>query len=253
MKKFITMIALVAAMFTVNTTVANAQMNYDEVNYKIHRTHTLEYMEKGDDAYRVGKYNEAMEAYKNARYHNKFKDGTIVPPSEIDRKMDRCADAMRREENMRRVEAIAASNRSVARPVAVAARPTAATNDANALCEVTRNGLTYTTTAANTGCSIVSVKSECDYTVVEMEFINTGSRATTISINKDTFLKDRINGVKYSLREVEGIGVNASPVESGESQVFRLYFNRISNSCSEVDVIEPGTSSWKFYHVPVRR
>lgn len=248
------MIALVAAMFTVNTTVANAQMNYNEVNYKIHRTHTLEYIEKGDDAFRMGRYNEAMEAYKSARYHNKYNDTTIVPMYEIDRKMDRCADAMRREETMRRIDAIAASNRSVARPTAVAARPAAATNDANALCEVTRNGLTYTTTAVNRGCSVVSVKSECDYTVVEMEFINTGNSATTISINRDTFLKDRCNGVKYSLRDVEGISVNVStPVESGESVVFRLYFNRISNSCSEVDVIEPGTSSWKFYHVAVRR
>ena len=238
------MAAIVAAMFTVNTTLANAQVKWgEETNYTIHKVHTFDYMEKGDDLFRIGKYTEAMEAYKNAREHNKYKGGTIISPYEIERKMDRCADAMRRSSRIV----------PVARPV-VAARPTAASNSAAAdLCEVSNNGLTYTTTTANRGCSILSVKSECDYTVVEMEFINTSSKATTISINKDTFLKDRNNNVKYSLRDVDGIGMNGTPIESGESQVFRLYFNRISSSSTEVDIIEPGTSSWKFYRVPVAR
>lgn len=244
MKKFIAMVALVAAMFTVNTTVANAQMNYDEVNYKIHRTHTLEYMEKGDDAFRMGRYNDAMEAYKSARYHNKFKDGTIVPSAEIDRKMDRCADAMRRQEAMRRVEAISV-NRPVARPAA------AVSSDANNLSEVTRNGLSYTTNSKC--CSILSVKAIADYTVVEMEFINSDNKATDIFINKDTFLKDRNSNVKYSLRDTEGINVDTKiSLSAGESQVFRLYFNRISNSCTEVDIVEPSTNGWKFYRVPVK-
>ncbi len=239
MKKFIAMVALVASMFTVNSTVANAQVKWgEEANYTIHKVHTMEYLEKGDDAYRMGHYQEAMNCYKSAREHNKYRDTTIVPVREIERKMERCADAMRREETMRRIESIAAANRP-----APAAQPAAARNDGNGLCNVNNNGLSYTTTTNNRGCSVLSVKSEADYTVVEMEFINTGNNATSINIGRDTFLKDRNSGTKYSLRDVEGIGIDTKiQVLSGESQVFRLYFNRIGSAWSEVDMVEPGTS-----------
>ncbi len=101
MKKLFAIAALVAAMFTVNVTEVNAQStldgkDYKAVNHAIHKVHVNDYMNKGDDEYRLGHYEAAMEAYKSAREHNNI-DENIVPNSVIDRKMDRCADAMRRD------------------------------------------------------------------------------------------------------------------------------------------------------------
>ena len=101
MKKFFAAVALVAAMFTVNVTEANAQSNLNwnnisAVNHRIHEVHVKDYLNKGDDEFRLGHYEEAMKAYKSAREHNNI-DENIVPNSVIDQKMDRCADAMRRD------------------------------------------------------------------------------------------------------------------------------------------------------------
>ncbi len=103
MKKFIAIAALAAAMFVGNVTEVNAQStldgkDYKAVNHAIHEVHVNDYMNKGDDEYRLGHYEAAMEAYKSARRHNNI-DETIVPNSVIDRKMDRCADAMRKEKS----------------------------------------------------------------------------------------------------------------------------------------------------------
>lgn len=101
MKKLFAIAALVAAMFTVNVTEVNAQStldgsDYKAVNHRIHEVHVKDYLNKGDDEFRLGHYEEAMKAYKSAREHNNI-DENIIPNSEIDRKMDRCADAMRRD------------------------------------------------------------------------------------------------------------------------------------------------------------
>lgn len=282
MKKFISMIALVATMLTTNATVANAQ-NYDDFNYRLAKSHTTEYIQKGDDAFRMGHYTQAMDEYKRARHYNEYKGRPVIPEHEIDRKMDRCADAMRRSSSLSRPEAArpAAARPVTPRPhhneeISDAAAAVAgvallggliaavassndnseapANNNVSTLVDVTCNGLSYTTTAANTGCSILSVKNEFDYTVVELEFINSARNSTTLRIDKNTYLKDRSNGEKLSLRDVEGISVKGSTrVDGGDSHVFRLYFDRISDRCSEVDLVESNSSSWKFYHVPVRR
>ena len=101
MKKLFAIAALVAAMFTVNVTEVNAQStldgsDYKAVNHRIHEVHVKDYLNKGDDEYRLGHYQAAMDAYKSAREHNNI-DENIVPNSVIDKKMDRCADAMRRD------------------------------------------------------------------------------------------------------------------------------------------------------------
>ena len=101
MKKLFAIAALVAAMFTVNVTEVNAQStldgsDYKAVNHRIHEVHVKDYLNKGDDEYRLGHYQAAMDAYKSAREHNNI-DENIVPNSLIDQKMDRCADAMRRD------------------------------------------------------------------------------------------------------------------------------------------------------------
>ena len=103
MKKLFAIAALVAAMFTVNVTEVNAQStldgsDYKAVNHRIHEVHVKDYLNKGDDEYRLGHYEEAMKAYKSAREHNNI-DENIVPNNVIDQKMDRCADAMRRDKN----------------------------------------------------------------------------------------------------------------------------------------------------------
>jgi len=274
MKKFISMIALVATMFTVNATVANAQ-NYDDFNYRLAKDHTIEYIQKGDDDFRMGHYQAAMDNYKRARHYNEFKGRPVVPEYEINHKMDRCADAMRNHSAHRpdayphRHEEVSSTAAAVAGAALLGGLVAAVTsnnnnsqaapanvnnNNDNSLVDVTRNGLSYTTTAKNVSCSILSVKSEFDYTVVELEFINTSNRATNLTLDKNTYLKDRANGGKLPLVNVEGISVKGStPVAGGDSHVFRLYFDRISNSCSEVDLVESNTSSWKFYHVPVQR
>lgn len=244
MKKLFAIAALVAALFTVNATEANAQLNWNDtkaVNHRIHEVHVKDYLNKGDDEYRLGHYEAAMEAYKNARYHNTI-DELIVPAHVIDLKMDRCADAMRygRDYGYGRTWRDAP-----ARPVSY--------NSNYDLVDVRSNGMVYTTTANNRGCRVISVKNEFNYTVVEMEFINYGNGSTTISLNGDTYLKDRNTGARYSINDAEGIRINArTTIFPGESQVFRLYFNRISGGCRSVDIVEPGTSSWKFYNVPVR-
>lgn len=269
MKKFIAIIAFMTTMFTVNTTVANAQMNYDDVNYRIAKTHTTEYITKGDDAYRMGNYNQAMDCYKRAREYNNFKGRTIVPAREIDSKMDRCASAMRngghhastyhhRNENVSTAAAVAIGGAILGGILASAVsknknsnnKAKAENRDMNALCNVTYNGLSYSTTVANSDCHILNVKNEFDYTVVEMEFLNL-NHDDAIRIDKNTYLKDRKSGMKLALQDVENINVmGTTKVAAGEAHVFRLYFQRVSNDCSEVDLIEPGTSSWKFYHIP---
>ena len=250
MKKLFAIAALVAAMFTVNSTEANAQshLNWNDtkaVNHRIHEVHVKDYLNKGDDEYRLGHYEAAMEAYKNARYHNTI-DELIVPARVIDQKMDRCADAMRRESRRDSWRDNGRTWRDTpARPVSY--------NTNSDLVDVRSNGMVYTTTATNRGCRVLSVKSEFNYTVVEMEFINNGSRSTNISIDGDTYLKDRNTGARYSLNEAKGIRINANTnIYSGESQIFRLYFNRVSGGCRSVDIVEPGTSDWKFYNVPMR-
>lgn len=268
MKKFIAIIAIMAAMFTVNATTANAQMNYDDINYRIAKSHTTEYIQKGDDAYRMGRYQEAMDHYKRAREYNSFRGHTIVPSYDIESKMDRCANAMRggnrteqpSHRHHRGTETAAAVVGGVLLGGILASvlggdsksngKEAAASNDDNTLCEVTSNGISYSTTSANKYCRVLSVKNEFDYTVVEMEFID-AKADHTISIDRTTYLKDRNSGAKLSLKDVENIAVKGSTsVAAGDSHVFRLYFDRTNGT--EVDVIEPGTSSWKFYHVPVK-
>lgn len=268
MKKFISMIALVAAMFTFNTTVSYAQIQWKDVNHTIKKTHTLDYIKAGDDAYRMGNYMEAMEKYKNAREYNEQRGYNIVPPREIEHKMDRCAEAMRHENHRVRPghrEQISGTTAAVTGAAILGGIIAAAVSDNsnnnsvpannynNSLRDVRYNGLSYSTTAENRNCNILSVKSEFDYTVVEMEYINP-SENHSLRIDKDTYIKDRFTGNKLYLRDVQGIGVkNYTPVIAGDSHVFRLYFDRINNRCSEIDVIEPTqTSSWKFYHVPVK-
>lgn len=269
MKKFIAIIALLAAIFTVGTTTAEAQTRYEDFNYVLAKTHTTDYIQKGDDAYRMGHYNEAMDAYKRARSYNNYQGRTIVPAREIDHKLDRCAEAIRfggrpapaRPARNERVSDAAAAVAGVAilggliaaatshKKAAPAATPAVASEDMT-LHEVTSNGLTYSTPSANANCSILSVTTESSYTVVEMEFINI-ERADKICINKDTYLKDRSTGRRFNLVDTENISTkNMTKIAQGDSHTFRLYFDRISDDCSEIDVIEPGTSSWKFYHVP---
>lgn len=256
MKKFISVIALVAAMFTVNTTVSNAQVKWgEETNIRIHEVHTHDYINKGDDLFRMGKYAEAMAAYKQAREYNTYKGKIFVPVHEIDRKMDRCAEAMRRAERAERIERIERAIPTRAIPArALPTRNVPAMNnrhEENTLRDVTFNGLSYSTMSDNVNCHILGVSSRMDYTVVELEYI-TPSQNGRIILDKDTYLKDRNTGRKIFLRNVEGINTrNYTYVSAGESHVFRLYFDRISDKCSEVDLIESASSNWKFYHVPV--
>lgn len=271
MKKFISMIALVAAMFTINTTVTNAQTHWNNINHTIKKTHTLDYIKEGDDAYRMGQYKEAMDYYKRAREYNEHGGYTIVSPREIDHKMDRCAEAMRYGNNRVRPahhESVSGATAAVAGAAILGGIIAAAVSDNsnhnnnnynapannmnNGLRDVTYNGLSYSTTADNFSCNVLSVKSEYDYTVVELEYI-VPDRNTRIIIDKDTYIKDRFTGNKLYLRDVQGIGVkNYTPVMAGDSHVFRLYFDRISIRCAEIDLIEPGQSAWKFYHVPTK-
>lgn len=271
MKKFISIIALVAAMFSINTPVSNAQTHWGDINHTIKKTHTLDYIKSGDDAYRMGNYKEAMEAYKNAREYNEHRGYNIVPPRDIERKMDRCAEAMRRENRgySGRHESVSGTTAAVAGAAILggiiaaavsdnsnhnnsrSAAP-AVSNNNGGLRDMSHNGITYSTAAANNNCYILSVKSDLDYTVVEMEYIAQGKN-TTIMLDKDTYIKDRFTGNKLYLRDVQGISTKVNTaVSADDSHVFRLYFDRINSNCSEIDLIEPGTSSWKFYHVSVK-
>lgn len=270
MKKFITLFAIVAALFTVNTTAADAQIKYDEINYTLAKTHTMDHIQNGDDFYRMGRYQDAMNEYKSARSYNNYKGTTIVPAREIDDKMDRCADAIRRgnrPEPARRDRNEKASNTAAAViggvilggiiAAAVSSNKSSANNnssssyDPSSLKRTSSNGMSYSTVKANNSCRILSVRNEFDYTVVEMEFRDF-SKDSRISINKDTFVKDAYSGQKFFLRDVENIGVKATTyVAAGDSHIFRLYFDRINSRCSDIDIIEPGTSYWKFFNVPV--
>ena len=275
MKKLISLIALIAAMFTANATVANAQMNYDAVNYRIAEVHTKEYINKGDDAYRMGNYKEAMECYKNAREYNTRRGREIVPQRDIDRKMDRCASAMRtgihhehhepvrRHREEKASTAAAAIGGAILGGILVAALSSNSSRNAEAttasssssssssLRDVTCNGISYETLESNPCCRVLSVTSDYRGTMVEMEYLNLASN-DRIKIDKNTFIKDRSTGMKLTLQDAENIASrDYMSVPRGETHVFRLYFQRLSSSCTEVDIIEPGSSSWKFYHVPV--
>lgn len=265
MKKFISILAIAVTMFAVNASVANAQ-NWDDFNYKLAKTHTTEYIEKGDDAYRMGRYNEAMNHYKQARYYNDYKGHTVIPAYEIDRKMDRCADAMRngrrseparrdRDEKISDGAALAVIGGALLGGIIASAvsnnKAKKAEVNTGSLIDVRYNGLSYQTTNANKS-RILSIRNEFDYTVVELEYYDTNDNHY-LSINRDTYLKDNRNGSKYSLIDADNISVkNSTYVAAGRSHTFRLYFERLSSNSTDIDLIEPGTSSWKFYHVPVR-
>ena len=279
MKKFFAIVALAAAMFTVNSSVANAQ-NWDDFNYRLKVTHTKDYIQKGDDEFRMGQYEKAMDSYKRAREYNEYKGHTVVPAQEIERKMDRCAEAIRfgyRPSSSRREEvsdagaivagvailggiianAVSSKKEAPAQAApAQAAKPTQAvqTSNSNALCEVACNGLVYTTKADNKACRVRSIKNEGDFTVVEMQYFNLNNHSTDVWINADTYLKDRNANRIYSPCKFEAIysdkKLNVMP---SDSHIFRIYYDRISDECSQVDVIEPGSSNWKFYNVPVSK
>ena len=252
MKKFATILAIAIA-FIFSATSANAQshLNWNDnkaLNHRIHEVHVNDYLNKGDDEFRLGHYEAAMKAYKSAREHNNI-DENIVPNRVIDQKMDRCADAMRRANSRDTWRDNSRDTWRNARPVSY---NTSSNRGMNDLVEVRSNGMFYNTIAANRECRVLSVKNEFNCTVVEMEYINPSNVDNYISINSDTYLKDRNNGVKYSLRDADGIGTKSIKVYPGESHIFRLYFNRVSGSCRSVDIVEEGRSSWKFYNVPMR-
>ncbi len=254
MKKQITLIALIAAMFTANATVANAQMDYDKINYRLAETHTKEYINKGDDAYRMGNYKEAMDFYKKAREYNTFKGKPVVPERDIDQKMDRCGAAIRngsdQETRRNREEASAIIDALFGLGKDKSSR-SSSSSPASGVRKVTYNDLTYITTVNNSFCHILGVTSDRNGTVVEMEYLNL-EKDDRIKIDKNTYIKDTSTGMKLMLQEVENITTrDYMPVECGDAHVFRLYFQRLSNNCTEIDIVEPGSSSWKFYHVPV--
>lgn len=239
MKRIIAIVTIVLTALTVGTSVASAQ-NYDDFNYKLAITHTTEYIQKGDDAYRMGKYEEAMEHYKRARSYNTFKGKPVVPEKDIEGKMDRCADAMRRA-------------RSEAARREQYDRAQSSNQSSNNRRKVTSYGLSYMTTAANEKCRILSVKCDNDYTAIDFEF-NNDNRPTTVAIDRNTFVLDSKSGRKYSLIRCANITHTQSdtPVQAGVSHVFTLYFEPLRGGCDEIDIIEPGSSSWKFYFVPVK-
>ncbi|MDD6002029.1 MAG: hypothetical protein PUC50_07555 [Bacteroidales bacterium] len=92
-------------------------------------------------------------------------------------------------------------------------------------------------------------------TVVELSNTNkkNGTYYLWITIDKDTYIN--VNGKKYFLTKAEGIGINPDKTyfyAFDQAKDFALYFPPIPKSTTKMDLIEPGTSDWKFYDIQLK-
>ncbi len=95
--------------------------------------------------------------------------------------------------------------------------------------------LTVTRVSTSTTCTVVEILSKHD-------------EYAWCSIDSNTYIS--ANGTQYKLVRAEGISISPQVTYyNGYNITFRLYFPPIPSSTTQIDLIEPGSSSWKLYGI----
>lgn len=254
-------------------TANSYSQNYAEINRNLAKDNISRYMDNGYDLYNKGKYDEAEQQFRKARDENNRYNGALYDQNAINKKLEDCAYAKRngttreKQENKRTDDLIDAfaglfsskknSNTNNNTQTQKPQQTTTTNNTANEIHEISYRGMTYSTPKNNTGGRILSVTRTETETIVDMEYINCSSQKMFYSMNRNAYIKDRTNitNQKILLESLENCPYskdNNFMVDPGESVVFRMHFGPTPSNCQEIDIIESGTSSWRFYHVPVK-
>lgn len=98
--------------------------------------------------------------------------------------------------------------------------------------------LTIKRVTTSTSCTVVEIISKPD-------------GYAWCSINSDTYIS--ANGTQYKLVRAEGISITPQVTYyNGYNITFRLYFPPIPSTTTQIDLIEPGSSSWKLYGIQLQ-
>ena len=98
--------------------------------------------------------------------------------------------------------------------------------------------LTVTRVSTSTSCTVVEILSKPD-------------GHAWCSIDSDTYIS--ANGTQYKLVRAEGISISPQVTYyNGYNITFRLYFPPIPSTTTQIDLVEPGSSSWKLYGIQLQ-
>jgi len=251
--------------------VAMAQNNYDAFNRRLAEEHCRDYMDKADDYYRQGKYRDAEYYYKESRKESRRYNGNYFSDKYYNDKLDKCEYAIRNGKTREQADDEATdaladalvelfsggkSKNNSSSNSSSSNRSSSNNNNENAtLQEVNYRGMHYSTLSTNKSTRILRVDCYDTQTIVELEYTNLTNGTQYLTINRDTYIKDRTSNSsrKIQLQRTEEIpyagSSNKRSVQAGDSHVFRLYFGALPESCQEIDLVEPDKSIWKFYHI----
>ncbi|MBO7220809.1 MAG: trypsin-like peptidase domain-containing protein [Alistipes sp.] len=106
----------------------------------------------------------------------------------------------------------------------------------------------YVQVQHNKNCTIKRVELADTFTAIEISCRN----FTYCSIDRETYITT--SGEHYKLTKAEGIKYypEKTYIPSGQSLTFTLYFPPISNLTTNISLIEPGDSDWKFYGINLK-
>lgn len=102
--------------------------------------------------------------------------------------------------------------------------------------------------------TILNIKLTSDYTILtfENEWQSANGWTSWIAISRTSYIKDKSNGAKLKLLKATGIEISPAKtdINDKERKRFKLYFPRVSNSCTTIDFVE-GTEidHWKAYNI----
>lgn len=104
-----------------------------------------------------------------------------------------------------------------------------------------------TALAGSYNTAIKKITFEKGYTAIDMWCNN----VEWCNISPHTYIK--VNGLQYNMTYAKGIKIvpEKTYLSYGEKLYFTLYFPAIPNNATEMDLIEPGDSNWKWYGIDI--
>lgn len=95
----------------------------------------------------------------------------------------------------------------------------------------------------SSNCDIISIDNTGPLTYVTFKYITT--TATSIGLDRGTYILDRVSQRQYVVVSVKNIDLNnMTPIGEGIT-TFSAYFEKMPESIYNIDIIEPGGWSWK--------
>ncbi len=111
----------------------------------------------------------------------------------------------------------------------------------------------YRTTSDNRECKIIKVETNSDETKVYFECEFEGIYGEWCSISRDTYIE--ANGTTLKMKTAQGISYSPDyTYYNGNRTIwFTLTFPALPRNSTKFNLIEPGSSSWKFYDVKAKQ